>query len=127
MQNAEVRLLADTMDKLEQLLAENGLVYTFTRSSYPVVLSISPNTGLENQMELYTTNDNDVSSRDAKLMFIFQDGDITIRTDSRLVISDALMGKIKNHAKKMHYLFLQAFFRGETEKKAAETADSQEA
>lgn len=96
--------------KLNKLLAENNLVHSFKCSGYPIVLIVSQDTDPAAQMELFS-QDEGTSSRDSRLAFIFQNGDIIVRTDSRLVISDSLMSKIKGYAKKMHYLFLQAFFR----------------
>lgn len=107
----EFQLYSDVADKLRTLLSKNNLVHTFSGDTYPITLTISQDISMEGQMELYNTAKDGVSSRDAKLKFIFKDGEILIRTDSRLIIPDDLLAKIKNHAKKMHYLYLQAFFR----------------
>ena len=106
----EIKLYQDIENKLDTLLAENGLVGTFRTDKYPIVLCVGMDQSLDAQMELYETTDHDASAQDAKLKFIFRDGEILVRTDSRLVISEALMNKIKGHAKKKHYLYLQAFF-----------------
>lgn len=60
-------------------------------------------------MGLLLEDDGGVSARDARLQIIFHDGDIIIRTDERLIITDALLTKIKGQAKKLHYLYLQAY------------------
>ena len=104
--------LKEAENKLEKLLAENSLVHTFSTASYPIYLSVSQNAAPQAQMELYNTAPAEgVSSNDATLRFIFVDGEIMVRTDNRLIISDDLMGKIKGCVKKMHYLFLQEYFR----------------
>ena len=106
----EIIQYQDVEGKLNKLLDENGLVGAFHVDKYPIVLSVGQNQSPAAQMELDDTVDNDASARDAKLKFIFRDGEILVRTDSRLVIPDALMSKIKGYAKKMHYLYLQSFF-----------------
>ena len=97
--------------KLAELLAAHNLVYTFSSDDYPISITVEPNLDPSAQMEMFANDDAGVSSRDAKLRFIFQDGNIIVRTDSRLIISDALLSKIKGLAKKMHYLYLQAYHR----------------
>lgn len=107
----EMKQLKAVEEKLGDLLADNNLVYTFRVTQYPISLTVSQDKDPSAQMELYCTDAGDVSARDAKLDIIFQDGEIVIRTDSRLVISDAILSKIKGYAKKLHYLYLQEYFR----------------
>ena len=103
--------------KLAALLAENNLVHRFYSDGYPISLTIAQSQDPADQMELFEADERSVSASDARLNFIFQDGDIIVRTDSRLVISDALLSKIKGFAKKMHYLYLQAYHRQHTDQK----------
>lgn len=109
---AEMKMFQETQEKLDKLLAENSLVGTFDCDSYPIFLSVGQNMDPSEQMALFSEAEDGVSARDSRLRLIFKDGDILIRTDSRLIISDDLMGKIKNYAKKLHYLYLQAFHHG---------------
>lgn len=102
--------VAQIENKLAETLAENNLVHTFRTRSYPVVLTISQDASPEAQVALFESSDGSVSSRDAKLRLIFELDGLKIQTDSRLVISDALMNKIKGLAKKLHYAYVQAFF-----------------
>lgn len=107
----EILLFRSEETKLSELLAENGLSYTFNVYEYPICLIVSQNTDPGDQMEFYSTDSENSSDKDSRLCFQFSDGEITIRTDSRLIIPDSLMTKIKGKAKKMHYLYLQAYFR----------------
>ena len=107
----EMMQLKAVEEKLGELLADNNLVYAFRTTQYPISLTVSQDKDPSAQMELYCTDAGDVSARDARLDIIFQDGEIVIRTDSRLVISDSILSKIKGYAKKMHYLYLQEYFR----------------
>lgn len=93
--------------KLDELLAANNLIGKFNHN-YPITLTVTPDTSPEAQMEMFDTGTDGASSRDAKLVISFPVGDIGLRVFGRLIISDALMGKIKGFAKKMHYLYLQA-------------------
>lgn len=108
----ELNMFHEVQEKLNELLAKNRLVGTFNCDSYPIFLSVGQNMDPAEQMALFSDAEDGVSARDARLRLIFKDGDILIRTDSRLIISDDLMGKIKNYAKKLHYLYLQAFHHG---------------
>ena len=59
-------------------------------------------------MALFDRAAEGVSSRDAALVFRFLVAEINVRVYGRLVISDALMSKIKRQATKMLLLWLQA-------------------
>lgn len=96
--------------KLVELLDDNQLVRKFNTDGYPITLTITPNVSPEAQMTMFATAEDGASSRDAKLVFSFPVGEIGIRIVGRLIMSDALMNKIKGLAKKMHYLYLQAQF-----------------
>lgn len=96
--------------KLVELLNDNQLVRRFNPDRYPITLTISPDVSPEAQMTMYSMAEDGASSRDAKLVFSFPVGEIGIRIVGRLIMSDALMNKIKGLAKKMHYLYLQGQF-----------------
>lgn len=96
-------------NKLDELLSENHLVHTFRTSSYPVVLTISQDASPEAQVTLFESTDGSVSSRDAKLRLIFELDGLKIQTSSRLVLTDALMNKIKGLAKKLNSAYKEAF------------------
>ena len=98
-------------EKLGKLLADNGLVGTFKTDAYPISLTVSMDASPGAQMELFDVDATGASASDASLKFVFEDGDILVRTHSRLVIADDIMSKIKGFAKKLHYLYLQDFFR----------------
>lgn len=116
-------------DKLENTLEENGLIGTFVTDETPIMLTITPNNVESGQMSMIPDDNENKSSLDAKLSFIFQDGDVIITTDEKLVISESLMNKLKNIAKKMHYLYLQAafesFINGESSEDFTEQFDGE--
>lgn len=96
--------------KLEKLLAEEQMVCTFHNSSYPIMLTISPDASPEAQMELFALADDGATSRDARLTFTFPVGEIGMKISGRLIIPEALLNKIKGAAKKIHKAYLEGFF-----------------
>ena len=89
-------------EKLDNTLEANGLIGTFVTGASPIMLTVTPNVVDVGQVSLLPEVDDDKSSLDAKLSFVFKEGDVTITTDEKLVIAESLMNKIKNIAKKMH-------------------------
>lgn len=96
--------------KLAETLADENMLARTSNTKYPYVLNILQDQSPEAQMELYSASDGNTSSRDAAIRFIFYLDGLVIRTDSRVIVSDAFMNKIKNQAKKLHYAWLQAYF-----------------
>lgn len=118
-------------DKLGKTLADNNLLFLFKTDRYPITLTVSQDRDVGAQMEIYSNADGNVSSADAVLRLIFKQDALEIQTNSRLVIPDDLLTKIKSLGKKLHYAYLQAFFadvrkkqmdRGEIKNEPAEKA-----
>lgn len=97
-------------DKLAEVLAEKNLLHVMDKSKYPITLTVTQNQAPDAQMEIFDTTDGSLSSKDSVLRFIFNLDGIEIQTNSRLVISDALMNKIKGLAKKIHAAYVHAYF-----------------
>lgn len=97
--------------KIGTALADEGLVYTLHTKSYPAMLIISQSQSPAAQMDfLAEAEAGGVSSKDSALRFIFELDGITVRTDNRLIITDAFMTKLKGLAKKWHAAFCHAYF-----------------
>ena len=96
--------------KLNELLAENMLTYKFSTAAFPITLTIMPDASMDAQMTMYEQSDDGVSSNDARLVYSFKVNEIAVRVYGRLIITEALMSKIKGLAKKMHYVWLQCYF-----------------
>lgn len=105
-------------EKLANVLEEHHLLHNFRTNAYPMSLQISVNQAPGEQMAMYDTSDDGVSSRDARLVLTFPVGEIGVRVYGRLVIPDTLMNKIKNIGKKMRDLYLQGEFATRMENKA---------
>lgn len=106
---------AEQEERLNALLVKNKLLYNFSTQSYPITLTVFPDTTPDAQMAMFGKSTDGVSSQDARLVFQFFVGEIGVRVYGRLVISDELMDKIKNQAKKMRDLWLQADFADRAE------------
>ena len=108
-------------EKLASTLLDENLVHTFSTKAYPITLIVSNDKSPGAQMEFYATAEDGKSSADAVLKLIFKLDGLKIQTDSRFVIGDALMNKIKGQAKKMYQAYLEGYF-AEKSKEAADTA-----
>ena len=96
--------------KMGKKLAKNNLLYEFQTKRYPITLTIKQDRSPDAQMEIFDTTDGAVSSCDAVLRFIFKLDRLEVQTDSRLVIDDDLLGKIKGFAKKLHAAHTAAYY-----------------
>ena len=96
-------------DKLDVLLEKYLLVAEWQANSYPLTLIITPDTDLDVQTAMYAMDDGGFS-QDSRLVIQFPVGCIDIKVNGRISIPDEVMTRIKGYAKKMHYLWLQAYF-----------------
>ena len=101
-------------EKLAEALTDENMILRTSSAKYPYTLNIVQDQSPGGQMMLYATSEGDTSSRDAAIRFIFNLDGLVIRTDSRVIVSDAFMNKIKGLAKKLHYAWLQAFYAEHT-------------
>lgn len=97
-------------DKLASVLAEKSLLHTLDKYAYPITLTVLQNQAEDAQMSLYASADGSISSHDSVLRFVFKLDGLEVQTDSRFVIGDAFLSKVKGLAKKIHYAYLQAYF-----------------
>lgn len=97
-------------DKLAEMLAEKNLLHVMDKNKYPITLTVTQNQAPDAQMELYDTTDGTLSSQDSVLRFVFHLDRLEIQTNSRLVIDEKFMNKIKGQAKKIHALHVHAYF-----------------
>ena len=110
--------------KLEGVCDENNLVFRFRQNEYPISLTILPNQGVEEQMDLLAGDTEKVtSSPDARLVFYYKDGDLIYRISEGFTIGDALFSKLKNLYKNLHFTWLQYFFRDLVTKRSLPAGD----
>ena len=104
-------------NKLANILDGNGLLHRFYTDRYPMQLVILQDLSPDTQMAMVAEETDGISSRDAKLVLTFPVGEIGVRTYGRLILSETLLGKIKNLGKKMRDLYLQGHFAALMEEK----------
>lgn len=97
--------------KLDGICNENDLVFRFIHNRYPITLTIRPVSGINEQLSMLETADDDCISPDASIVFSFMDGAVFYKTYGRFPISETLFNKIKNLFKNMHNCWMQYFFR----------------
>lgn len=103
--------------KLDNVCEENGLVYRFRRDKYPITLTIRPVGGVAEQLDmLANAEEGGYTSPDAAIVFSYRDGELTYKTIHTFSIDDALLSRIKNLFKKLHFCWLQYFHRDLMEK-----------
>lgn len=94
-------------EKLDNLAEKHELVYIWDTVSPHITLTVKPKALETEQTSFIADDEDDKSSSDAAISFIFKNGEIIINTVGKLFITEALISKFKNIAKKMHYLYLQ--------------------
>lgn len=103
--------------KLDNVCEENNLVYRFRRDSYPITLTIRPAGDIAEQLDMLANADEGgYTSPDAAIVFSYRDGELTYKTIHTFSIDDALLSRIKNLFKKLHFCWLQYFHRDLMEK-----------
>lgn len=116
---SEISKFSAYKKKLGGICDENNLVYRFRNTEYPISLTILPNQGVEEQMDLLADDTEKVtSSPDARLVFYYKDGELIYRISEGFVIGDALFSKLKNLYKNLHFTWLQYFFRDLVKRRA---------
>lgn len=105
--------------KLEGICNEHDLTFRFRNDTYPITLTITPCSGVEEQLSLLSE---DAKGRrvspDARLVFYYLDGDLIYEMTDTMTIGDALFSKLKNLYKNLHFTWLQYFFRNLIERHA---------
>lgn len=98
--------------KLQGICDEHNLVYSFKKDRYPITMTVKTTGGIDGQMAmLEDAEEEGYRSPDARLVFVYEDGDLDIRFSETFTISETLLNKLKNLFKNMHTLWLQYFFR----------------
>lgn len=102
-------------EKLQGICDENNLTCTIQNQKYPFLMTVKPLGGLDNQQTMMegmdTAEGTGYISPDASLVFAYRDGDLSYKISETWTISENLFNKLKNIFKKMHFLWMQYFFR----------------
>lgn len=100
----------DIQDKIEKLCDENDLEFIFESSKFPIIATIRPSEESKNQMTIDFGDEETTSFVNGEIQFIFAD-ELTMKVLNDFRIEDGLLNKIKNQVKKLHYIYLQMYFK----------------
>ena len=103
----------DLEEKLDKMCSENHLEFSFKRDDFPIIAHFEPIWEQAAQMRIEGIEDGSPikpSDPDASFDMIFGD-ELIIQTSKDFTIDDEVMNKLKNAAKKLHYYFLQLWFK----------------
>lgn len=105
----------DQLTKLDNLAEKHNLICTWDTEAKHITLTARPQAFETEQTSFIEEAEDEKSSGDAALSIIFKDGEIKVSAVGKLFISEALINKLKNIAKKLHYLYLQMLREEQTE------------
>ncbi len=102
-------------EKLQGICDEHSLTYSIQNQKYPFLMIIKPLGDVDAQQTMLegmeNPGDTGYISPDASLVFAYRDGDLSYKISETWTISESLFNKLKNLFKKMHFLWMQYFFR----------------
>lgn len=104
----------EELKKIEKVCNEEDLEFHFVKASFPVIATIEPTWQAKDQMRM-DLGESAESITNGEIKFIFAD-ELTMSIVNDFMIEDALLNKIKNAAKKLHYIYLQMYFKEKTYK-----------
>lgn len=99
--------------KLQGVCDEHNLLAFLKKETYPITLTIKPNTNIDSQMTMLEDVENKgYISPDAYITFFYEPGHIRRQYGGgEFTITDTLQSKIENIFKKLCSFWLQFFFR----------------
>ena len=102
-------------EKLQGICDENSLTCSIQNQKHPFLMIIKPLGGIDAQQTMMEGMDNTGETGyinpEASLVFAYKDGDLTYKISETWTISENLFNKLKNIFKKMHFMWMQYFFR----------------
>ena len=103
--------LQDQLNKVEKTCKDSDLIFEFESSKFPIVATIRPSDECKNQMMMDLGDEKEGKNYvNGEIKFLFGDElNITVLNDFR--IGDDLLNKIKTQIKKLHYIYLQMYFK----------------
>lgn len=99
----------DMLGKVENLCTSNDLEFEFESSKFPIVAIIRPSEESRNQLVM-DLGDESSDFVNGEIELIFGD-ELTMKVINDFRIEDNLLNRIKNMTKKLHYIYLQMYFK----------------
>lgn len=106
---------ADMQEKILKVCKENKLEFNFESSKFPVIAKINPDLNQRDQMRFdIDGSDGEITNFvNGEIKLIFED-ELTMTVFNDFKIEDSLLNRIKNMSKKLHYIYLQIYFKKKT-------------
>ena len=106
---------ADMQEKIMGVCKESKLEFNFEGARFPVVARINPDLSQRDQMrfDIDETDGEVTNFVNGEIKFIFDD-ELTMTVFNDFKIEDSLLNRIKNMVKKLHYIYLQIYFKKKT-------------
>lgn len=116
---SEISMYEAQKKKMEGLCNEHDFTFRFNKDCYPITFTITPLTGMDNQLSMLESERDNYRSPDSHMTWIFEDGVLTTRTSGGIfTIDKVLRTKIENVLLKMITYWQQFFFRDLMERHA---------
>lgn len=100
------------LERIEKICREEGLEFQLSKVNFPVIATIKPNLEFRNQMVM-DIGEHGRNTRNGEIKLIFAD-ELTMQIIDDFTIEDSLLNRIKNATKKLHYIYLQMYFKEKT-------------
>lgn len=95
--------------KIEKICRENSLMCKFVNGD-PIRLVIWPDMSMEGQLSMLDEPAGH-TGHGSVLTILFADADVTYKISGGFVVSRQLLSKLLSNARKLHYMYLWAFYR----------------
>lgn len=106
--------LTDLQDKIYKVAEENKLEISVEFTKFPIVAKIRPNLEERDQMKMdFGEMDKNSNFVNGEIKLVFDD-ELTMTVLNDFKIEDSLLNKIKGMIKKLHYIYLQIYFKRKT-------------
>jgi hypothetical protein len=106
------RDFGDIYDKICNLCRENKLEFSFECVKFPVVARLKPDLKQTNQLT-FDEEKEKTNFVNGEIKFTFGD-ELTMTVLNDFKIEDDVLNKIKSMTKKLHYIYLQTYFKKKT-------------
>ena len=98
----------EALGKVQETCDSEKLMIEWSNHHFPIIATIKEDDTDKDQVTM------DMGEEEQKqlgqMRFVFDD-ELIIQVDDNFYISDDLLNKLKNQLKKLHYLYLQVYFK----------------
>lgn len=100
------------LEKIERVCKENKLEIEFYKAGFPIVAILRPSEESKDQLRMDLGPEAEPHTN-GEIKLVFAD-ELQMSIENNFMIEDQLLNRIKNAAKKIHYIYLQMYFKEKT-------------